>query len=81
LGRLDAYLKIDITSDEFEEVKRLSKDYDEAFGKILSELRKSKVDLSVANSKLKQAKTERDRNALNSKIAELSDEISSLKSK
>lgn len=80
LGRLDAYLKIDISWDEFAAVKKLTTAYDEAFGKVLSELKKSKVTLSVTNSKLKLAKTEEDKASLNSEIATLNDKISSLRS-
>ncbi len=80
LGKLDAYLKIDITSDEFAEVKKITSSYDENFGKIVMDLKRLKVSLSVANSKLKLAKTEEDKVSINFEISSLTDKIASLKS-
>lgn len=78
LGRIDAYLKIDISSEDFAKVKEFSAQYDEDSLKIVGELKKLKVSLSVANSKLKLAKDE-DKAALETQIASINSNMDAQK--
>lgn len=80
LWKLDAYLKIDISEDEFAQVQKISQTYDWALSKIISELKKSKVSVSVAKSKLKMAKTDTAKEEYTNTIASMNEKISTLKS-
>lgn len=79
LGKLDAYLKIDISDDEFTEVKKIAWIYDWEFAKILAEIKKLKISLSVVNSKLKLAKKDSEKETLAWEISALNEKISALK--
>lgn len=79
LGKLDAYLLIDISNEDFEVVKKISATYDVEFAKVLAEIKKTKVALQVANWKLKLAKTSEEKASAESEIKALNDKLSSQK--
>lgn len=79
LGRLDAYLLIDISNEDFEVVKKLAATYDTSFAWVLSDIKKTKVAIQVANGKLKLAKTTEEKASAELEVKNLNDKLSSLK--
>lgn len=79
LGKLDAYLQIDISDEDFAAVKKIASTYDWEFAKTLAEIKKSKASLWVANWKLKLAKKDSEKDTLAWEISALNEKISALK--
>ncbi|MDD5769911.1 MAG: polymer-forming cytoskeletal protein [Candidatus Gracilibacteria bacterium] len=78
LGKIDGYLKIDISLEDLKIVGNICKEYDTDYSKTLSSFKKAKISLSILNNKLKLTKQE-DLDSINNEIDSTKQQLDGLK--
>lgn len=79
LGKLDAYLLIDISDEDFAQVKAIASKYDADIAAIVAELKKARAQVLALNTKIKLAPSEEEKTTLTSDLSAAQAKVDALK--